>query len=203
MSDGAPPGEAPDNPYSRLFTEKAGSRVRPVVPKLALMSPSPSPPPAPWPKAAYQGPVGQADWVQAVHERHRPQREAFPRVEPGRPESEDAVNELGRLHAQARTAALGVSSSSASKAGHPPVLLSQAMEEQQAYHREVGATFQSGFEPQRHSTFVLGRPVQAGLMNRTSASHDTPKTLLLMLQGSFFSVVHDEPCRLHALRFWR
>ena len=167
------------------------------------MSLSPSEPPPALPKVPYQGPVGQADWVQAVHERHRPEREAGPRVDPGLPETADAVNELGRQHAQARTAASGATSSSASKAGQPPVLLSQAMEEQQAYHREVGATFQSGFEPQRHSTFVLGRPVQAGFMNRTSASHLTPKTLLLMLPGSFFSVVHDEPCRLHALRLWR
>ena len=167
MSDEAPAGKATEDAASRLVPKRPVPADRPAVPKLALMSLSPSPPPPAAPKMPYQGPPGQADWVQSVHERHRPERESLPRVKSGRPETEDAVNEFGRQQAQARTAALGISSSSSSKSGPPPVLLSQAMEAQQTYHREVGAAFQSGFEPQRHSTFVLGRPVQVGLMSIT------------------------------------
>ena len=172
MSKEAPAGKATEDPASRLVPKTGVARDRPVVPKLGLMSLSPSPPPPAMPKVPYQGPLGQADWVKAVHERHRPEREAIPRVNPGQPGTEDAVNEIGRQQAITRTAAVGVSGSSSSRSGLPPVLLSQAMEAQQAYHREVGATFQSGFEPQRHSTFVLGRPVQVGLMIKTSSQVD-------------------------------
>ena len=170
------------NPYSR---------GKPVVPKLPVKSPSPSPPQPAVPKVPYQAPGGQSDWIKALHERCSAARASCPRVEPGRPKTQDAVNEMGRKEAQARTAALGVSSSSASKAGMPPVLLSQAMEVQQVYHREVGATFQSGFEPQRHSTYVLGRPVQVGLMGErsfqptldTKAFEGAATILLLLLSG--------------------
>ena len=161
MSKKAPPGKAGPNPYEHLAAQQAASGDRPTVPKLALTGQTPSPPP--WPKVPYQGPPGPAEWVQAVHERLRPGRESLPRVESGRPETEDAVNQLGRVLAQSRTAERGEPASSASKAGMPPVRLSDVMEVQNTYHREVGAAFQSGFEPQRHSTFVLGRPVQVGL----------------------------------------
>ena len=167
MSEEGSAGKATGDAASRLVPKKAVPAERPVVPKLALMSLSPSPPPPAAPKLPYQGPPNAAEWVDAVYERHRPERESLPRVASGYPTTEDAVNEFGRRTAQQRTAALGVASSSSSKSGPPPVLLSQAMEAQQTYHREVGAAFQSGFEPQRHSTYVLGRPVQVGPMSIT------------------------------------
>ena len=202
MTSGAPGDIVPGNLNSRIFAGKAGSFGRPVVPQTAVMSPSPSQPSA-LPKAPYQRPAGQADWVQAVHERHAELREALPRVEPGQPETEDAVNALGRHLAQVHTAAAGAACTATSKAGQPPVLLSQAMEAQNAYHREVGATFQSGFEPQRHSTFVLGRPVQACVMKSSCEGHRLFHSRHTNESRSAKAAVLLSSCSLHNHRFWR
>ena len=160
MFDEAPPGDAGPNPYAHQESQPAAARDGPVVPTQATMSQSPSP--LPRPKVPYQGPPGPAEGVQAEHERHQPARESLPRAQSGRPETEDGVNQSGCELAQAGPAERQVMKRPCAKAGVPPELLSPVVEAQHAHHREVGVSIQSGLEPLPRSTFVLGRPVQAG-----------------------------------------
>ena len=141
-----------ENPYSAAARAARVAKAPPVVPKLSLSVP----------KAPYQRPPDAAEWIGAVHEIHRPEREQQPKAKAHEPDTEEAVNRLGRLQVRMHLAfpVEGAASSTGSLADLGGVRLSEAMAAQEEYHRNVGATFQSGFEPQRHSTFVLGRPVQ-------------------------------------------
>ena len=141
-----------ENPYEAAARAAREAKAPPVVPKLSLAKA----------KAPYQRPPDAAEWIGAVHELHRTERETQPKAKAHEPDTEEAVNRLGRLQVRMHLAfpVEGAASSTGSLADLGGVRLSEAMAAQEEYHRNVGATFQSGFEPQRHSTFVLGRPVQ-------------------------------------------
>ena len=141
-----------ENPYSAAARAARVGKAPPPVPKLSFAVP----------KAPYQRPPDAAEWIGAVHEIHRTEREQQPKAKAHEPDTEEEVNRLGRLQVRMHLAfpVEGAGSSTGSLADLGGVRLSEVMAAQEEYHRNVGATFQSGFEPQRHSTFVMGRPVQ-------------------------------------------
>lgn len=145
-------GDEPENPYQAAARAARQGKASPV-PKLTIAPP----------KAPYQASPRAADWVRAVHELHREEREQTPKAKANDPNSAAAVNKWASRsnYTQYASAPSGASSSTGAR---PPLVegvrLSEALDSKEAYHRNVGGSFQTGFEPQRHSTFVLGRPVQ-------------------------------------------
>ena len=156
MSGGTPS----ENPYQAAAAAAHGGKAAPVAKR-----------PAASPKAPPQRPPDPAAWVGAVHELHREERETLPKAKANNPASEDLVNSLGhmrvRLHfAVSDTGATG-STGSPELAGYR---LSETMEAREEYHRNVGAAFPTGFEPQRHSTYIMGRPVQVLALTHEKAT---------------------------------
>ena len=112
-------GDAPsENPYQAAARAARGGQA-PPVPKLTFTAPN----------APYQRPPDAAEWIGAVHELHREEREQQPKAKANMPDSEEAVNRLGRLHVRMHLAipVTGATSSTGTLADLGGVHLSEAM----------------------------------------------------------------------------